>query len=508
MTWGVPYWTVSSSSTARPVLTTQASARTATLAEHRAEWEEVSPVCDDHDADIVSLDGSKTYEDMRVLHLQKLLDEAKQENGCFEEQVQSLLNQSMTETSSLQAKIAELRQRNKEALTESERTKKEKEDVAAALTKKNDVLKATLQQQSQEMRQALEELTRSTAQAQAELQDAKSSVLECRRQLSQSSAQVESLRKEQIARMSLTDRVAALDAELKAKDTELAELRKLSLQSKSANVAREESTALMQEFTHLRSLLVNCVPERPTSVVNTGVMSSSSEVVSALRKLNSDILQDATFMAESMTESFGFGKGGTMGDEEAIFQQVGMTLGAGLVHFLSTKDHSDPILIQIAFQALISQYLCWLSTAWIAGGDKEILGTTDQNGTSKHYPGLRDQFTDSSAAQTVSTAWSALKFSQKISLLAKTGLRINRLIGNSGDRGLDVVVIKPATAFDSACMDDAYDDGDHDKDIANNLVLCPTDIGLCQRSKGVNAGLRILLKPKIALESVVDNLDD
>jgi hypothetical protein len=120
-------------------------------------------------------------------------------------------------------------------------------------------------------------------------------------------------------------------------------------------------------------------------------MSSSSEVVSALRKLNSDILQDATFMAESMTESFGFVKGGVRSNEEtALFQQVGMSIGAALVHFLSIKNHSDPILIQIAFQAYVSQYICWLSTAWIAGGGKERLGITDQTGTSKQYTSVCD----------------------------------------------------------------------------------------------------------------------
>lgn len=544
MTWSVPYWTVSSSSTARPILTTQTDHRNAAQAEYRTEWEEVSPVLLDCDADVVSLDGSKTHYDMQVLHLSKLLDEAKQENRRFEEQVQSLLNQSMTETSSLQSKIAELRQRNKEALAECERMKKEKEDVVAALTKKNDVIKATLQQQNQEMRQALEDLNRSSAHAQAELLDARSSMLVCRQQLTQSSAQLESLQKEQTARMSLTDRVAVLESELKAKDTELAEMKKLRSQTKGANVAiaRDDSTTLVQEFNNVRALLANCIPERPAGMFS-AMMSSSNEVVSALRKLNSDIHQDATIMAESMAESFGFESGRVKGNEEtALFQQVGTTIGAGLAHFLSTKSHTeDPILIQIAFQTYIARYLCWLSTAWIASGGKERVGTADQSNTT----------------QTVTTAWSALshilskhlqfddvqlcsaatskiiaglaeillvagcdgtrsqlcdtlkqKFSEKISLLAKSGMRINRLIINSIDRGLDVVVIKPATVFDSTSMDDGYDDGERDKNAANNRILCPTDIGLWQRSKGSNAGVRILLKPKIALESVVDNLDD
>jgi len=545
MTWSVPYWTVSSSSAARPVLSTQTDSRNAAQAEYRTEWEEVSPVLLDCDADVVSLDGSRTHADMQVLHLSKLLDEAKQENRRFEEQVQSLLNQSMTETSSLQSKIAELRQRNKDALAECERTKKEKEDVVAALTKKNDVIKATLQQQNQEMRQALEDLNRSSAQAQAELMDARSSMLVYRQQLTESSAQLESLQKEQTARMSLTGRVAGLEAELKAKDAELAEMKKLSSQAKNANAAisRDDSTFLVQDFNNIRALLANCIPERPLGMFSASMMSSSNEVVSALRKLNSDIHQDATIMAESMAESFGFENGRANGNEEAVlFQQVGTTIGAGLAHFLSTKSHSeDPILIQIAFQTYIARYLCWLSTAWIASGGKERLGTADQSNTT----------------QTVITAWSALshilskhlqlddaqlcsattskivagladilliagcdgtrpqlcdalkqKFSEKISLLAKSGMRINRLIVNSIDRGLDVVVIKPATVFDSTCMDDGYDDGEHDKNAANNRVLCPTDIGLWQRSKGPNGGVRILLKPKIALESVVDNLDD
>ncbi|KAG1846566.1 hypothetical protein DFJ58DRAFT_730453 [Suillus subalutaceus] len=501
MTWSVPYWTVSSSSTARPILTTQTNYQNAAQAEYRTEWEEVSPVLVDSDADVVSLDGSRTHEEMQVLHLSKLLDEAKQENRRFEEQVQSLLNQSMTETSSLQSKIAELRQRNKEALAECERMKKEKEDVVAALTKKNDVIKATLQQQNQEMRQALEDLNRSSVRAQAELLDARNSMLVCREQLTQSSAELESLQKEKTARMSLTDRVAVLEAELKAKDTELAQMKKLSSQAKSANVsiARDDSTTLVQEFNNVRALLANCIPERPASTFS-AMMSSSNEVVSALRKLNSDIHQDATIMAESMAESFGFENGRVKGNEEtALFQQVGTTIGAGFAHFLGTKSHTeDPILIQIAFQTYIARYLSQtITTAWSALS--QIL--------SKHL-----QFDD---VQLCSAATSKIlcdalkqKFSEKISLLAKSGIRINRLIINSIDRGLDVVVIKPATVFDSTCMDDGYDDGEHDKNAANNRVLCPTDIGLWQRSKGPITGVRILLKPKIALESVVDNLDD
>lgn len=343
----------------------------------------------DCDADVVSLDGSRTHDEMQVLHLSRLLDEAKQENRRFEEQVQSLLNQSMTETSSLQSKIAELRQRNKEALAECERTKKEKEDVVAALMKKNDVIKATLQQQNQEMRQALEDLNRSSAQAQAELLDARNSLLTCRQQLTQSSAQLESLQKEHTARMNLTDRVAVLEAELKAKDTELAEMKKLSSQAKSANVAisRDDSTTLVQEFNNIRALLANCIPERLGGMFSTSMMSSSNEVVSALRKLNSDIHQDATIMAESMAESFGFkSRRGNEDEETTLFQQVGTTIGPSLVHFLGTKSHSeDPILIQIAFQTYITRYLCWLSTAWIASGGKERLGAADQSNTSKRY---------------------------------------------------------------------------------------------------------------------------
>ncbi|KAG1782054.1 hypothetical protein EV702DRAFT_1192714 [Suillus placidus] len=542
MTWSVPYWTVSSSSTARPILTTETNCQNAAQAEYRIEWEEVSPVLVDCDADVVILDGSRTHDDMQAWHLSKLLDEAKQENRRFEEQVQSLLNQSMTETSSLQSKIAELRQRNKEALAECERMKKEKEDVVTALTKKNDVIRATLQQQNQEMRQALEDLNHSSARAQAELLDAKSSMLVYRQQLTQSSAQLESLQKEQTARMNLTDRVAVLEAELKAKNTKLVEMKKLSSQAKSA-ISRDDSTTLVQEFNNIRALLANYIPERPAGVFSSGMMSSSNEVVSALRKLNSDIHQDATIMAESMAESFGFQNGRVDGNEETtLFQQVGTTIGAGLVHFLDTKSHGeDPILIQIAFQTYITQYLCWLSTAWIASGGKERLGTADQSNTtqtvttawgalsqilSKHLQfddaqlcsaasskiiaGLADILLVAGCSSTRPQLCDALKqkFSEKILLLAKSGMRINRLIINSIDRGLEVVVIKPATVFDSTCMDDGYDDGEHDKNTANNRVLCSTDIGLWQRSKGPNAGVRILLKPKIALESVVDNLDD
>jgi len=343
-------------------------------------------VCDDHDADVVSLDGSKTSDDMRTLHVQKLLDDATQETYRLEEQVQSLLNQSMVETSSLNAKIADLRQRNEEALAENERTKKEMEDVIATLTKKNDVLKETLQQERQEMRQALDELNRSTAQTQAELQDARSNLRVYRQQLSESSVQAECLRKEQTAKKNLTERVAALEAKLKIKDGELAELKKPSAQSIYAHVDREEPKALVQEFAQLRARLVDCVPERGPGVANTIMVSSSNDVVGVLRRLNSDILQEATIMAESMIESVEFQKVRvSRSADPELFWRLSSTIGEVLIRFLLAKHHgNDAILIQIAFQAYISKYFCSISTAWIAGGSKERLTQTDQGDTRKH----------------------------------------------------------------------------------------------------------------------------
>lgn len=106
------------------------------------------------------------------------------------------------------------------------------------------------------------------------------------------------------------------------------------------------------------------------------------------------------------------------------------------------------------------------------------------------------------------------KFAEKLSFLASLAMRVNKIVGEdvtSGD--FEVLAIPPATAFDVTTMEDSYDDGRSAK--ANNIskVLCATDLGLRKKTRVGMTGERqwetkVLLKPKVALESIVEIMDD
>lgn len=116
------------------------------------------------------------------------------------------------------------------------------------------------------------------------------------------------------------------------------------------------------------------------------------------------------------------------------------------------------------------------------------------------------------------TAALAAKFTEKISFLVSLAVRVNKIVGEdvtSGD--LEVLAVMPATPFDAASMEDSYDDGTPASSAggAARRVLCATDLGLRKRTRVAMTGekekqweIKMLLKPKVALESVVEIMDD
>jgi len=94
-------------------------------------------------------------------------------------------------------------------------------------------------------------------------------------------------------------------------------------------------------------------------------------------------------------------------------------------------------------------------------------------------------------------------------------MRVNKIIGEdvtSGD--LEILAVPPGTAFDPSSMEDVYNEGALTRS-GGTRVLCTTDLGLRKKVRVGTTGERekqwaviILLKPKVALESVVDIMDD
>lgn len=110
----------------------------------------------------------------------------------------------------------------------------------------------------------------------------------------------------------------------------------------------------------------------------------------------------------------------------------------------------------------------------------------------------------------------ASKFAEKLSFLVSLAMRVNKIVGEdvtSGD--FEVLAVPPATAFDVAMMEDSYDDGRSAKARGSNMskVLCATDLGLRKKTRVGMTGEKqwetmVLLKPKVALESVVEIMDE
>ncbi|EGO26438.1 hypothetical protein SERLADRAFT_463507 [Serpula lacrymans var. lacrymans S7.9] len=104
-------------------------------------------------------------------------------------------------------------------------------------------------------------------------------------------------------------------------------------------------------------------------------------------------------------------------------------------------------------------------------------------------------------------------FNTKIAVMVDLAIRLNRAIGEDITSGnMEVVAVSSAMPYDPAKMDNAYEDG-QPQDSASIRVLCPTDLGLQRLSKVSMTGedewdTKMLLKPKVAIESVVDSLED
>lgn len=81
---------------------------------------------------------------------------------------------------------------------------------------------------------------------------------------------------------------------------------------------------------------------------------------------------------------------------------------------------------------------------------------------------------------------------------------------------LEVSSIPPSTPFDQSTMEDVYNENDqHRSGTGKPKVLCTTDLGLRKKTKVATTGdkekqwvITSLLKPKVALESIVDIMDE
>lgn len=315
------------------------------------------------------------------------------------------------------------------------------------------------------------------------------------------------------------------------------------------DAATNQLKAMSEQQAQLHTLLNDRTFELKgaQSFLTTADASSGADVISMLQRLNAEVLQSAAYMAESMVDTFSFESAGVVRNENAYEVVTGL-FGQSLAHYLATKKHKDdPLLIQIAFQSCFIIFLEIVIRSLILPGEdvNRVLGSTYDRircgeaqaisgrwraltnaYASKHeenqliasaLPHLTRYFSNIMLAAGCSVAPDILrasvekKLSERIVLLFKLALQLNKIVMEEiTSADLITVTVPFETTYSAEQMEDAYVDGD--PATGGVRVLCTTDLGLRRMTRMATSGEKqwddkLLLKPKVALKTVVDSMD-
>lgn len=335
----------------------------------------------------------------------------------------------------------------------------------------------------------------------------------------------------------------SLEAKLQETESALASTRN------SLDTATNQLKAMSVQKAQLHTLLNDRTFELKgaQSFLTTADAFSGADVISVLQKLNAEVLQSAAYMAESMVDTFSFESGGVR-NENAYAVVTGL-FGQSLAHYLATKKHKyDPLLIQITFQSCFVQFLEFVICSWTLPGDDSVnrmLASTYERmrcGEAQAISGRWRALTSAYAhnheeSQLIASVTPYLtghfsnimlaagcsvepeilrasvekKLSDRIILLFKLALQLNKIMMEEiTSADLRTVTVPFETTYSAEQMEDAYVDGD--PAAGGVRVLCTTDLGLRRITRLATSGDKqwddkLLLKPKVALKTVVDSVD-
>ena len=107
-------------------------------------------------------------------------------------------------------------------------------------------------------------------------------------------------------------------------------------------------------------------PEGSNNFLNTADKSSDSDVIRALQRLNAELQQNTSYMAEYLVEYFEFQNVTTTTKEQiSAVQRISDHIGRNLAESLGTNKPEDtPMLLQIALQAYLASRLCQVASSW------------------------------------------------------------------------------------------------------------------------------------------------
>ncbi|KIK43055.1 hypothetical protein CY34DRAFT_804218 [Suillus luteus UH-Slu-Lm8-n1] len=358
-------------------------------------------------------------------------------------------------------------------------------------------------------------------------------------ELSKKKSENHSLRQE-IEESTSTSR--SLGAKLQETESVLASTRQ------ALDAATNQLKAMSEQKAQLHTLLNDRTFELKgaQSFLTTADTSSGADVISMLQRLNAEVLQSAAYMAESMVDTFSFESGGVVRNE--AYEVVTGLFGQSLAHYLATKKHKDdPLLIQITFQSCFIKFLeiviCSLSLhgedvnrvlcstyerircgeaqaisgRWRALTNAYANNHEESQLIASFMPHLTGCFCNIMLAAGCSVAPDILhasvekKLSDRVVLLFKLALQLNKIVMEEiTSADLRTITVPFETTYSAEQMEDAYVDGD--PATGGVRVLCTTDIGLMRITRMATSGEKqwddkLLLKPKVALKTVVDSMD-
>ncbi|KAG2153163.1 hypothetical protein DEU56DRAFT_773432 [Suillus clintonianus] len=376
---------------------------------------------------------------------------------------------------------------------------------------------------------------------QTALRTADADVIRLRNELSKSNSENNKLRQEMEHFKRHADIARSLGARLRETETTLAS------KGHALDAATNQLKAMSEQKAQLHTLLDDRTSELKgaQSFLTTADASSGADVISMLQRLNAEVLQSAAYMAESMVDAFSFETGGVR--DESACAAVTKLFGQPLAHYLSTKKHKDdPLLIQITFQSCFVEFLEFVICSWtLPGGDanRMFAGTYERikHGEAQAISGrwraltsaythsheesrlvamatshLAERFSNIMLAAGCSLAPDILrasvekKLSDRIVLLFKLAMQLNKIVMEEiTSADLKPVIVPIGITYSAERMEDAYVDGY--PATGGVRVLCTTDLGLGRMTRLATSGdkqwdSKLLLKPKVALETVVNSM--
>ena len=107
--------------------------------------------------------------------------------------------------------------------------------------------------------------------------------------------------------------------------------------------------------------------ENSNQFLNTADKSSDSDIIQALQRLNAEVQQNTTYMADCLSEDLEFDDDRTDVTEEQnlAVQRASGHIGSILVNALGTVTPEDiPMLLQVAFQAYLVSMFSQTASSW------------------------------------------------------------------------------------------------------------------------------------------------